>query len=71
MISPMPLYRTIMPASITPPDTQGIPESYDGDVLAVGEAVLERAKAISRQLSEKVRQLTNDAEGQSNAVSTD
>jgi len=57
-----------MPASITPLNSQGIPDSDDGDVLAVGEAVLERAKAISRQLSEKVRQLTNDTDYQQNTV---
>lgn len=35
-------------------------EVRDGDVLAVGEAVLERVKAISHQLSERVRQLTGE-----------
>jgi hypothetical protein len=36
-------------------------EANYGDVLAVGEAVLERVKAISRHLAERVRQLTGES----------
>lgn len=35
-------------------------ESADGDVLSAGEAVLERAKAVARQISERVHQLASE-----------
>jgi hypothetical protein len=46
---------------LQPTDSIHIPragdEPEDGDVLATGEAVLERAKAVSRQIRERVLQL--------------
>jgi hypothetical protein len=40
---------------------QGVGEdAKDGDVLTTGEALLERAKAVSRQIRERVRQLAGD-----------
>ena len=36
-------------------------EPQDGDVLAVGEAVLERAKAVSRKIRDRVLELAGDS----------
>jgi hypothetical protein len=48
-------------AIMQPTDTHPIQHadaSNDGDVLSAGEAALDRAQAVSRQIAERVRELT-------------
>ena len=51
-------------ATVQPTDTHqtqhSTTELNDGDVLIAGEAVLDRVKAISRHISDRVRELTGE-----------